>query len=141
MILNLASAQAILAAALAEARQRGAKPLGIIVLDAGAHPLVFAREDGASLFRLDIARAKATGALGMGEDTRAIATRAAGNPVFFTSVAVATGGQLALSPGGVLIRDASGAIVGAIGISGDTPDIDEGCAMSGIAAFTHGAKP
>jgi uncharacterized protein GlcG (DUF336 family) len=77
----------------------------------------------------------------MGEDTRAIATRAAGNPVFFTSVAVATGGQLALSPGGVLIRDASGAIVGAIGISGDTPDIDEGCAMSGIAAFTHGAKP
>lgn len=134
MLLSLAHAQTILSAALADAGARGAKSLGIIVLDAGGHPVAFARQDGASLFRFDIARAKAMGALGMGADTREIAARAAGNPAFFTSVAIATGGQLALSPGGVLIRDAAHAIIGAIGISGDTPDIDEACAMAGIAA-------
>ncbi|MDO6414151.1 heme-binding protein [Sphingomonas sp. BIUV-7] len=140
MILNLAAAHIILTAALADAREREAKPLGIIVLDAGGHPLAFAREDGASLFRFDIARAKAMGALGMGADTREIAVRAAGNPAFFTSVAIATGGQLALSPGGVLLRDEAGAIIGAIGVSGDTPDQDEACAMAGIAALSHGAE-
>jgi uncharacterized protein GlcG (DUF336 family) len=139
MRLSLAIAQAMLTAALADARGRGANPLGIIVLDAGGHPLVFAREDGASLFRFDIARAKATGALGMGADTREIAARAAANPAFFTSVAIATGGQLALSAGGVLIRDEGGAIIGAVGVSGDTPDNDEACALAGIAAFHHGA--
>lgn len=139
MSLTLDLAQAILAGALAEADSRGAKPLGIIVLDAGGHPIAYARQDGASLFRFDIARAKAMGALGMGADTRDIAARAAGNPAFFTSVAIATGGALALSPGGILVRDGAGALVGAIGISGDTPDIDEACAIAGIAAagFAH----
>jgi uncharacterized protein GlcG (DUF336 family) len=126
---------------LVEARARGAKPLGVIVLDAGGHPIVYQREDGASLFRFDIARAKALGALGMGADTREIAARAASNPAFFTSVAVATGGGLALSAGGVLIGG-EGKIVGAVGVSGDTPDTDEACALAGIAAagFNHGVQ-
>jgi uncharacterized protein GlcG (DUF336 family) len=134
MSLTLHSAQAIVAGALAEAGARGAKPLGIIVLDAGGHPVAFARQDRASLFRFDIARAKAMGALGMGADTRDIAARAAANPAFFASVAVAVGGQLALSPGGVLVRDGVGELVGAVGISGDTADVDEACAIAGIAA-------
>jgi len=134
MSLTLEAAQSILAGALAEARRAGAKPLGVIVLDAGGHPVAFAREDRASLFRFDIARAKAMGALGMGADTRDIAARAAGNPAFFTSVAIATGGGLALSPGGVLVRDAAGEVVGAVGVSGDAPDVDEACALAGIAA-------
>ena len=121
-------------ATLTEARTRGAKPLAVIVLDAGGHPVSFKREDGASLFRFDIARAKAMGALGMGADTREIAARAGNNPTFFTSVAVATGGALVLSAGGVLVRDDAGAIIGAVGVSGDTPDIDEACALAGIAA-------
>ena len=110
------------------------------MLDAGAHPVAFAREDGASLFRFDIARAKATGALGMGADTRVIAGRAANNPAFFQSVVAVTGGQLALSPGGVLIRELEGAVIGAVGISGDTGDCDEACAIAGIlaAGLTHG---
>ncbi|RST30647.1 heme-binding protein [Sphingomonas ginkgonis] len=139
---TLDEARAIIAGALAEARRRGAKPLAVIVLDAGGHPVAFEREDGASLFRHDIARAKAFGALGMGSDTRAIAERAAGNPAFFTSVVVASGGNLALSAGGVIVRDLAGAIVGAVGISGDTSDVDEACAIAGIdaAGLNHGAN-
>ena len=134
MQLNLDRARTMLDGALAEAGTRNAKPLAIIILDAGGHPIAFARQDQASLFRFDIARAKAMGALGMGADSREIAARAAGNPAFFTSVAIATGGHLALSAGGVLVRDDQGEIIGAIGISGDTPDLDEACAHAGIAA-------
>ena len=134
MQLNLDRARTMLDGALAEAGARGAKPLAVIILDAGGHPIAFAREDKASLFRFDIARAKAMGALGMGADTRDIAARAAGNPAFFTSVAIATGGGLALSPGGVLVRDSAGEILGAVGISGDAADVDEACALAGIRA-------
>ena len=131
MSLTLAAAQAVVTAALAEARSRNARPLAVIVLDAGGHPVAFAREDGASLFRHDIARAKAMGALGMGDDTRVLAERAKGNPAFFQSVSVAVGGNIAFSPGGVLIRE-EGCIIGAVGISGDTGDCDELCAFAGL---------
>ncbi len=133
MSLSLNAAQTIIAAALAEARARNAKPLAIIVLDAGGHPLAFAREDGATMFRHDIARAKALGAIGMGDDTRVIAERAKGNPAFFQSVTAVVGGNIAFSPGGVLIRD-GGAVIGAVGVSGDTGDCDEDCALAGIRA-------
>lgn len=142
MTLSLQSAQTIATTALATAREHSARPLAIIVLDAGGHPVAFAREDGASLFRHDIARAKAMGALGMGDDTRVLAERAKGNPAFFQGVAVTVGGQIAFSPGGVLIRS-GGAIIGAVGVSGDTGDLDETCALAGMAAagFGREAKP
>lgn len=133
MSLTLAAAQTIISTALAHARSRSAKPLAVVVLDAGGHPVAFAREDGTSLFRHDIARAKAMGALGMGDDTRVLAERAKGNPIFFQSVSVAVGGNIAFSPGGVLIREA-GTIIGAVGISGDTGDCDEDCALAGLRA-------
>lgn len=131
-MITLARARAILEGALAFARAEGMQPLAVVVLDAGGHPVAAAREDGASLFRHEIARAKAMGALGMGADTRVLAERAQGNPLFFTSVAVAVGGDIAFSPGGVLVRDAQGAILGAVGISGDTGDRDEAAAKAGI---------
>lgn len=134
MILSLNAAQQIIAGALAEARARAARPLAVIVLDAGGHPLAFAREDGATMFRHDIARAKATGAIGMGDDTRVLAERAKGNPAFFQSVTAVVGGQIAFSPGGVLVRDADGTVIGAVGISGDTGDCDEDCAFAGLKA-------
>lgn len=142
MSLTLAQARAIIDAALDKARADGAQPLAVVVLDAGAHPVATVREDGASLFRFDIAKAKASGALGMGADTRVLAARAASNPVFFQSVVAATGGRLALSPGGVLIRELEGAVIGAVGISGDTGECDEACALAGIVAagLFHGAK-
>lgn len=130
--LTLALTQQIIAGALAEARARRARPLAVVVLDAGGHPIAFGREDGASFYRERIASAKARGALGMGSDTRELAQRAAGNPVFFQSVAVAVGGDIAFSPGGVLLRDAEGAVIGAVGVSGDTADCDEECARAGL---------
>lgn len=133
MTLTLAAAQTIANVALAEARTRSAKPLALIVLDAGGHPVLFAREDGATTFRLDIAKAKATGALGMGVNTRATAERAQANPLFYQSVTAVLEGRIAFSPGGVLIHH-DGAVIGAVGVSGDTGDCDEECAMAGIRA-------
>ncbi|AXB78752.1 heme-binding protein [Novosphingobium sp. P6W] len=130
--LTLAQAQAIVTGTLAEARGRNARPLAVVVLDAGAHPVAFAREDGASLYRFDIARAKAEGAVGMDADTAILAERAKGNPVFFQSVSAAVGGRIAFSAGGVVIRDAGGALLGAVGVSGDTGECDAECALSGI---------
>jgi len=137
MTLTLDHARAIIDTAL---NTGDTQPLAVVVLDAGAHPVAFARQDGASLFRFDIAKAKATGALGMGSDTRILAARAANNPIFFQSVVAATGGRLALSPGGVLIRNVEGAVIGAVGISGDTGEVDEACAQAGIiaAGLSHG---
>ena len=131
--LSLAEAQTIIAATLAEARNRSAQPLAVVVLDGGGRPVAFSREDEATFFRHDIATAKAMGALGMGADTRVLAQRAAGNPVFFQSLSAALGGQVAYSPGGVLICR-EGVVIGAVGVSGDTGDCDEDCALAGIAA-------
>lgn len=139
--MRLDQAQIIIQTALAEGRKNALQPLAIIVVDSGGHPVAFAREDGASLFRYDIARAKAIGAVGMGQDTRALADKAKGNPAFFQSVSVAVGGNIAFSPGGVLARDAAGAIVGAVGISGDTGDMDELCAFAGLAAAGFRGDP
>ena len=140
-MITLAQAQTMIDTALALARAEKLKALAIIVLDTGAHPIAFAREDGASLYRFDIAKAKAAGALGMGADTRHVAERAKGNPLFYQGVAIIVGGQIAFSPGGVLVRDAAGVIVGAVGVSGDTGDMDEACAVAGILAaeLCHGA--
>jgi uncharacterized protein GlcG (DUF336 family) len=114
----------------------------VMTLDCGGYPVLYKREDGASLFRYDIARAKAKGALGMGCDSAELAARAKDNPVFLTTLASVVGGDLALAPGGVLIRSADGRVVGAIGISGDTAEIDELCARAGIEAadLRHGVK-
>lgn len=137
--LSLAQAQAIIAGTLAEARARNAQPLAVVVLDAGARPIAFAREDGATFFRHEIATAKATGAIGMGADTRVLAQRAGGNQTFFQSLSSAVGGQIAYSPGGVLIRS-NGSVIGAVGVSGDTGDCDEECALAGLAAAGLGRE-
>lgn len=133
-MISFDQAQTIVREALAQARTLNLKSLAVIVMDAGGHVVAFAREDGASFFRHDIARAKAVGALGMGDDTRVLAVRAKANPTFYQSVTAVVGGQIAFSPGGVLVRDASGVVVGAVGISGDTGDMDEACGLAGIVA-------
>jgi uncharacterized protein GlcG (DUF336 family) len=133
MTIKLAEAQAIVQGALAYGRAHDSAPLAVVVLDQGAHPVAMAREDGASLFRYDIALAKANGALGMGQNTRALAQKAQGNPIFFSSVSQVVGGRIAFSPGGVLIRRDS-KVIGAIGISGDTGDVDEAAALAGLTA-------
>lgn len=132
--LTLAAAAQIVDAALKEARDNDFLPLCVAVLDAGAHLVALKREDQASLLRPQIAVAKAAGALGMGYGTREITRRATSAPTFYSALFAISGGALAPSPGGVLIRDASGEVIGAVGVSGDTGDVDEACGLAGVLA-------
>jgi len=132
--LDLAAARRILDAALALAREKSFKPLTAAVLDSGGHLLAFAREDESGILRPQIAIGKAWGALGMSCNSRALAERAQAHGAFIGAIATASDGRVVPSAGGVLIRNPAGAIVGAIGISGDMPDNDELCAMRGIEA-------
>ena len=129
---TLDQASTIVDAALAHARELECHPLTVAVLDAGGHLLALKREDGSGILRPQIAQAKAWGALGMGHGGRALAERAAIAPAFYAALTDISGGRIAPVPGGVLVRDAQGDVVGAVGISGDHPDKDEACAMHGI---------
>ncbi len=111
------------------------------MLDAGGHLVAFKREDSSGILRFDIAYGKAWGALGMGFGSRTLFERAANTPQFFNALAVASGGRVVTNPGGVLIKDAGGDILGAVGISGDTSDKDEACAIAGIEAAGLKADP
>jgi uncharacterized protein GlcG (DUF336 family) len=132
--LKLAHAETIIAASLEHGRKLHLAPLAVIVLDAGGHTIAFKREDGAGIVRFDIAYGKAWGAIGMGFGTREITARAEKFPAFITSLYAISQGRAVPSPGGVLILDADGEVIGAVGISGDTGDNDESCALAGIAA-------
>lgn len=131
---SLAQANTIVAAALKKGRETNCAPLTVAVLDAGGHLVSFQREDRSGLLRYDIACGKAWGALGMGFGSRELADRAGKNPTFFSALFAASGGRLVPVPGGVLIRDGRGETLGAVGISGDTSDKDEACAVAGIEA-------
>ena len=135
--LTLAKAALIVDKALERGRTLKFKPLTVAVLDAGGHLVAFKREDGSSLLRPQIAEGKAWGVLGMGFGGREFARRAAAAPVFLSALMAASGGRIVPVPGGVLIR-AAGEIIGAAGISGDTSENDETCAVYGIeqAGFT-----
>jgi uncharacterized protein GlcG (DUF336 family) len=141
MSVTLAQASTIVDVALKKARASNLAPLTVAVLDSGGHLVAFKREDKSGLLRFDIAFGKAWGALGMGFGSRTLASRAAKTPQFFTMLAAASGGRMVTNPGGVLIKDASGTIVGACGISGDTSDKDEMCAVAGIEAAGLKADP
>jgi uncharacterized protein GlcG (DUF336 family) len=138
---TLAQASTIVDAALKKGRETNSAPLTVAVLDPGGHLVAFKREDKSGLLRFDIAFGKAWGALGMGFGSRALFGRAAQNPGFFTALAAASGGRLVPNPGGVLIRDAAGDVIGCVGISGDTSDRDELCAIAGIEAAGLKADP
>ena len=132
--MKLEIAQKIVAAALASGRSHSFKPLGVAVLDARGALKAFAAEDGTSLRRAEIAIGKAHGSLAMGLGSRALAKMAAERPFFVAAVTHAVGGSLIPVPGGVLIKDAAGALLGAVGVSGDTSDNDEVAALAGIEA-------
>jgi len=130
--LTLDQASTIVDKALEKGRELKLQPLTVVVLDAGGQLKALKREDGSSLLRPEIAGGKAWGVLGMGFGGREFARRAAANPVFLQALMAASGGRIVPVPGGVLIRDAAGEIIGSVGISGDTSDKDEACAVHGI---------
>src|SRR5215813_1474179 len=135
--LTLRQALTIVEASLTKGRETGCAPLAVAVLDDGGHLKAFAREDGAGIVRPQIALGKAWGALGMGMGSRALARRVTGEVpqlAFFGALNAMSGGRVVPAAGGVLIKDEKGVVLGAVGISGDTSDKDEACALAGIAA-------
>ncbi|WP_372840333.1 heme-binding protein [Phaeovulum sp.] len=134
MSLNLEAARRIISVALAHGADHAMKPLSVVVVDAGGHPIAFERSDGASPGRFEIARAKAYGAVMLGLGGFALAARAESQPSFVSALNGAFDGRIMPVAGGVLVRDATGQVIGAVGITGDTSDNDAAAALVGIKA-------
>jgi uncharacterized protein GlcG (DUF336 family) len=141
MPLDLDTARTIIAETRASGRASGFQPLTVVVLDAGGHVLAVEREDGSSNKRFEIAFAKANGAVAFGLGSRALMARAEAFPPFVAGATSAIGGALIPVPGGVLVRDAAGQLIGAVGVSGDNSDNDEAAAIVGIEAAGLTADP
>ena len=130
--LTLKQANAIIEHALKKAREMKIKPLAVVVLDASGNIVATQREDGASMFRFDVALGKAWGAVAMGCSSRALAKRAQDNPNFFLTLAATAKGKFLPQTGAAAIKDAEGNVIGAAGASGGTGDEDEACCAYGI---------
>ena len=138
--LTLAQANTIITTALAQSKAAGYKPMAVAVLDAAGNLKAFASEDGASMFRFDVARAKAWGAVGMGASSRVLGQRAKDNPNFFVSLSATSQGKFLPQTGAVVIKNAAGEVIGAAGASGGTGDEDEAICIAGVeaAGLSHG---
>jgi uncharacterized protein GlcG (DUF336 family) len=133
-MITLRKSQTILKAALAKAREMELKPLTVVVLDAGGHVIAAAREDGASPGRFELARGKAYGSVMLGIAGTAQRDRAEAQAYFVQAMNGLYGGRFVPVPGGVLVRDRKGAVVGAVGVTGDTSENDAAVALAGIEA-------
>lgn len=138
-VMTLEMANRLLAAVLAKATSLGLKPIAAAVFDPRGCLKAFAAQDGTSLLRGEVAQGKAYGALALGMGSRALFKRAQDQAYFIDAVNTLAQGRVIPVPGGVLIRDAAGTLVGAVGVSGDTSDNDEACCLAGIEAV--GLKP
>ncbi len=132
--ITLAQASTIVDVSLKKGRELNLKPLVVAVLDAGGHLVAYKREDKSPILRFQIATGKAYGALGMGMGSRGLFERSQKNPIFVQMLGMVSDGRAMGVPGGVLILDAAGDTIGAVGISGDTSDNDEAVALAGIEA-------
>ena len=134
MGVSLGKARVIIRKALDHGKAAEMKPLSVVVLDAGGHVIAFERGDGAAPGRFAIAHGKAYGAVMLGMAGKAQMARAEAQPYFMAAVNGVYGGQVIPVPGGVLLRDKKGAVIGAVGVTGDTSDNDAGAALAGVEA-------
>jgi uncharacterized protein GlcG (DUF336 family) len=132
--ITLDEASNMIDTAIDKSHELGLGKISVVVLDDGGHPIAMKRDDGSEFLRPEIALAKAWGALGMGLPSRALFARAQKLPVFMNALSEISGGRMVALPGGVIIRDDEGAVMGAIGVSGDQSDPDEVCAVAGVDA-------
>ena len=139
--ITLEIAQTVIRGALSKGREMGLNPLSVVVLDAGGHLKAFEREDGASPGRFGIAQGKAYGAVMLGMGGKAQMARAEQQAYFMAAVNGVYDGQVVPVPGGVLVRDADGQVIGAVGVTGDASDNDEAAGVAGIAAAGLTAEP
>lgn len=131
--ISIRKARQIIKGTFAKGREMELKPLSVIVLDAGGHVKAFEREDGAAPGRFAIAQGKAYGAVMLGMGGTAQMARAEQQAYFMDAVNGVFGGQVVPVPGGVLVRDKKGAVIGAVGVTGDTSDNDTEAALAGLA--------
>jgi uncharacterized protein GlcG (DUF336 family) len=139
MRLTLSQANALIEAALAKGAELGLKPLPVTVHDPGGHLIACQRQDGASNIRVKLAGGKACGALALGVSSRTIGEMAVDRPHFVASLHTMSEGGMVPAAGGVIVCDAGGTVLGAIGVTGDTSDNDEACALAAIES--QGLKP
>jgi len=132
--ISIGKARTMIRKAIQKGREMELKPLSVVVLDAGGHVKAFEREDGAAPGRFAIAHGKAYGAVMLGMAGTAQMKRAEDQDYFMNAVNGVYGGQVIPVPGGVLVRDKRGVIIGAVGVTGDTSDNDAVCAVEGIEA-------
>ena len=133
-VLTLEQANAIIACALSKGRELGLKPLTIAALDAGGHLVALQRDDGSANLRPKVAIGKANGALALGVSSRQLGVMAVERPHFVGALGAMAPDGLTPAAGGLAVIDGAGVLIGAVGVSGDTPDNDELCALAGIAA-------
>lgn len=134
MTISLNKARTIIRKTLAKGREMEFKPLSVVVLDAGGHVQAFEREDGASPGRFGIAHGKAHGAIMLGIPSSAQMARAETQAYFINAVNGVYDGKLVPVPGGILLRDKKGAVIGAVGVTGDTSENDVIAGVAGIEA-------
>jgi len=132
--ITLNKARTIIRKTLAKAREMELKPMAAVVLDAGGHPLAFEREDGTSPGRFEIARGKAYGAVMLGMTGTQQRDRAEAQAYFMAAINGAFEGRVVPVPGGILVRDKRGNVVGAVGVTGDTSENDAEAGLAGVAA-------
>lgn len=132
MALTLEQANLIIAGALERAKEAGYKPMGVVVLDEAGHLKSAQRQDGASMFRIDIATGKAWASVAMGASSRVLTQRAKDLPAFFGALASTGQGKFIPQTGAVLIKDDAGTVIGAVGASGGTGDEDEEICAAGV---------
>ena len=130
--INIRKARSIIRATLAKGREIDLKPLSVVILDAGGHVKAFEREDGASPGRFAVAHGKAYGAIMLGMGGQAQMARAEQQAYFMNAINGVFGGQVVPVPGGILLRDKKGQVIGALGVTGDTSDNDVIAGMAGL---------
>ena len=140
-IFPLVQAEAIISGALSAARSHDMEPMSVAVLDIGGHLIAFKREDGSGILRVQIAMGKAWGALGMGASSRLLRDRLSARQGFIAALTTASEGRFVPVPGGVLVLDDEHYTIGAIGISGDTSERDEFCAICGVRSAGLNSQP
>lgn len=138
--LNLAKCRKIVRAAFEKGKELDLKPLSVVVLDSGGHVLAFERQDGAAAGRFQIADGKANAAVMMGVPSSAMMARAEQQAYFVDALNGTYGGRFIPVPGGVLVKDKKGVVMGAVGVTGDTSENDALCAIAGIEAATFTAE-
>ena len=132
--ISLRKAKSIIRTALSKGKELGLKPLSVVVLDAGGHVIAFEREDGAAPGRFAIAHGKAYGSVMLGMAGTAQMARADQQAYFMDAVNGVFGGNVIPVPGGVLVRNKKGGVIGAIGVTGDSSDNDLIAALAGVEA-------